>query len=150
MTTRAPQERLVVGREPIDLAELVSFVTAPPFGAIASFVGTVRSPNRGSEVFYIDYEGYEAMIETQMRAVIAELRSHAELGHIALAHRLGRLLPGEGSIAVVVSGRHRRETLEACHRGIDLCKQRLPVWKYEVGNDGGAWLPGSSTVAQPL
>ena len=150
MAERTSPDRFVVGEEPIDLAELVAFVTAPPFGAIASFVGTVRSPNEGKAVAYIDYEGYRAMIVTQMREVVAELRRDSDLGRIALAHRLGRLTPGEGSIAVVVSGRHRRETFEACRRGIDLCKERLPVWKYEVGDDGGDWVPGSSAVARPL
>lgn len=144
------RDRFVVGEAPIDLGALVSAVAAPTFGAIATFVGTVRSPNAGVEVAYIDYEGYDAMIVTQMGEVAASLRSDASLGHIALAHRLGRLRPGEASIAVVVSGRHRRETLEACRRGIDLCKERLPVWKYEVGADGGAWVDGSSGVAKPL
>lgn len=150
MAEGTPPDHFVVGEEPIDLTELVAFVTAPQFGAIVSFVGTVRSPNKGSAVAYIDYEGYRAMIVTQMREVVSELRRDADLGRIALAHRLGRLAPGEGSIAVVVSGRHRRETFEACRLGIDLCKERLPVWKYEVGDDGGEWIPGSSAVARPL
>lgn len=146
----ATREHLVVGEEEIDLAALVEFATDPRYGAIATFLGTVRSPNADRVVSYIDYEGYGGMIVTQMRTVVAALRRDADLGHIALAHRLGRLRPGEASIAVVVSGRHRRETLEACRRGIDLCKERLPVWKYEVDDDGGAWVAGSSTVARPL
>jgi molybdopterin synthase catalytic subunit len=144
------QERFLVTDGPIDLQKLVAFVTDPAYGAVATFVGTVRSPNAGVEVAYIDYEGYDTMIRTQMAEVAAELRREGDLGRIALAHRLGRLRPGEASIAVVVSGRHRRETLAACQRGIDLCKERLPVWKYEVGADGGAWVAGSSGAATPL
>jgi molybdopterin synthase catalytic subunit len=143
-------ERFLVGEAPIDLQELIAFVTDPAYGAIATFVGTVRSPNAGVEVAYIDYEGYDAMIRTQMAEVAVELRREGQLGRIALAHRLGRLRPGEASIAVAVSGRHRRETLAACQHGIDLCKERLPVWKYEVGADGGAWVAGSSEAAPPL
>lgn len=140
----------LVTREPLDLGALVDRASDPRWGALASFVGTVRSPNRGRVVDHIDYEGYEAMMRVQMLEVAAALRAERPLGRVVIAHRLGRLGPGEASIAVVVAAEHRREALAACREGIDLLKERLPVWKYEVDDRGEGWVEGSSTAAEPL
>jgi MoaE-MoaD fusion protein len=135
----------------LDLAGLVSSVSAPAYGAVATFVGTVRSPNAGVTVAYIDYQGYEDMIQTQMRFIADEARARYDLGRIALAHRLGRLGPGEASIMVAVSSAHRREALSACRYLIERSKELLPVWKYEVAEGGeGGWVKGVSTAAEPL
>jgi molybdopterin synthase catalytic subunit len=102
----------------------------------------VRSPNAGEDVHYIDYEGYESMIKTQMQVVTKLLRDQFDLGHIVLAHRLGRLKPAEISIAIVISSQHRKEALQACYEGINLAKDRLPVWKHEVTDAGATWVKG--------
>ncbi len=134
----------------LDLAHLHALAVADPYGAVASFVGTVRSPNLGQEVEYIDYEGYEAMILTQMKVVASELREQFDLGKIVISHRLGRLEPSEASIAVVISSKHRRAALEATHACIDRIKELLPVWKREVTADGEAWVEGQSVAGETL
>ncbi len=139
-----------VNEAPIDLAELVSFVTADACGAIATFVGTVRSPNDGQDVVHIDYQGYPAMIAAEMDRIADELERDAEGLRLALVHRLGRLLPAEASIAVVVSSPHRDAALDACRAGIEACKRRLPVWKYEVGSAGEGFVHGRSDAAPTL
>lgn len=146
----ASRDRFVVTREPLDLGGLIAQLADPAFGALATFVGTVRSPNRGKRVRFIDYEGYEAMMTTQMARVAAELRERHAVGAVAIAHRLGRLEPGAASIAVVVASPHRAAALAACREGIDRCKELLPVWKYEVDDDGGGWVVGSTGAAEPL
>ncbi len=140
---------IVVDRA-LDLVELTEIATEEKFGAIASFLGTVRSPNEGAEVLYIDYEGYRGMIEKQMQSVAYELRDRYDLGHIVISHRLGRIFPGEASIAIVISSRHRIDALAACRECIDRCKDLLPIWKYEVTNRGSDWVPGHSNASQPL
>lgn len=113
-------------------------------------MGTVRSPNAGQPVSHIDYEGYEAMILTQMKRAAAELRGRFALGHLVFAHRLGRLTPGEASIAIVISSEHRRAALEATHAAIDRLKELLPIWKREVTEAGAQWVAGSSAAAETL
>lgn len=139
-----------VGHEPIDLGNLTGLAIDPACGAVASFLGTVRSPNRGERVEYIDYEGYEAMIVRQMERVAADLRERYALGNLVIAHRLGRLHPGEISLAVIATGRHRQEALAACRDGVDLCKERLPVWKFEVTESGGDWVEGRADAGPTL
>jgi molybdopterin synthase catalytic subunit len=80
-----------VTTEPLDHAHYLTLVTAPEYGAVASFLGTVRSPNLGENVLYIDYEGYESMMYAQMKVVAKTLRDSLDLGHLVLAHRLGKM-----------------------------------------------------------
>lgn len=145
-----PQDHLFVTREVLEPAHYLTLVSAPQFGAVASFLGTVRSPNAGEQVTYIDYEGYEMMLHTQLKVLAEELRARYDLGHIVVAHRLGRLAPGEASIAVVVSSQHRKDALQACQFGIDRAKELLPVWKREVTEQGAVWVAGSVAAGEPL
>lgn len=145
-----PQTYTLVSYDVLDLPNYVEQVTEARYGAIATFLGTVRSPNLGKEVSHIDYEGYESMIVTQMNVVAASLRAELDLGHFLIAHRLGRCLPGEASIALVASSKHRKEALLACQWGIDRAKDLLPVWKYEVNSDGALWVEGSSAAGPTL
>jgi molybdopterin synthase catalytic subunit len=139
----------IVTQEILEFSRYISLVTEDQYGAVASFLGTVRSPNAGEVVQYIDYEGYEGMIKTQMQIVAEILRERYDLGHIVLAHRLGRLEPSDISIAIVISSKHRKEALLACHEGINLAKERLPVWKHEKTSAGATWVPGV-TISRPL
>lgn len=145
-----PKDIYIVTKAPLKLTSFTQEVSSPAWGAVCSFLGTVRSPNLGQLVDYIDYEGYEPMLKTQMGVLSAELRSRFELGGVLLAHRLGRLLPGEASIAVVVSSAHRRDALEACAFGINRAKELLPVWKLEVTQEDRHWVAGSSAASEPL
>ncbi len=134
----------------LDTSHLHALALAPEYGAVTSFTGTVRSPNLGETVTHIDYEGYEKMILTQMKRAANELRGRFELGHIVFAHRLGRLLPGEASIFIVISSKHRKDALRATHTAIDRLKEILPIWKLEATESGQTWVEGSSAAAETL
>lgn len=140
----------VVTEKDLRLEHYHQLATANAWGAQASFVGTVRSPNAGQLVKYIDYQGYNAMILRQMHLITQELRSQFALGKVVIVHRLGRLFPGDASILIVIAAAHRRDALAACSSCIDLCKVRLPVWKYEVTAEGAHWVAGSSDAAPTL
>ena len=139
-----------VTEDVLDLQHYINLVSEPAYGAVSSFLGTVRSPNLGRAVRYIDYEGYEAMLQTQMAVLAQELREAFDVGHLVFAHRLGRLVPGEASIAIVVSSKHRNAALHACERSINRAKELLPVWKLEVNMDGHQWVEGSAAAGEQL
>ena len=136
------QDSYGLTQEPLDLEALVAWATAPEYGAVVSFLGTTRSPNRGEEVAFLEYEAYPEMAEKVMAEILAEMRARWPLGRIALWHRLGRVDPGEASIAIVVSARHRKEAFAACQYAIDRVKQVRPVWKKEHRKDGSFWVEG--------
>jgi MoaE-MoaD fusion protein len=143
-------DHFFVTTNPLDHAHYLTLVIESEYGAVASFLGTVRSPNLGENVVYIDYEGYESMIYTQMKVVAATLRNSLALGHLVLAHRLGKMVPGEASIAIVASSKHRKEALTACQQGLELCKERLPVWKHEATDVGKQWVKGVAVASKTL
>lgn len=143
-------DHFFVTTDPLEHGHYLRLVTQSEYGAVASFLGTVRSPNLGENVLYIDYEGYEGMIYTQMRVIAETLRGSLDLGHLVLAHRLGKMYPGEASIAIVASSKHRKEALLACQQGLELCKERLPVWKHEATDTGEQWVKGVAVASKTL
>lgn len=128
----------------------VDWASDDPYGAVVSFLGTTRSPNKGLVVTHLEYEAYPGMAEKVMQQIIAEMRERWVLGRVALWHRLGRVLPAEGSILIVVSAPHRPEAFEACRYAIERVKQILPVWKKEFLPDGSHWVEGHASEAHKL
>lgn len=129
---------------PLRLPEADAFLVRPEHGAQAYFVGTVRSPNKGKRVEFIEYEGYAPMAEKVMREAAAQARErHGEL-RVVVQHRVGRLLPGEASILIGVASPHRRAALEACDFLIEHLKLHLPIWKHEADEDGQYWAEGQT------
>ena len=59
--------------EKLDLEAYLSWASAPPYGAVVSFLGTTRSPNKGSDIAYLDYEAYSGMAEQVMADLAAKL-----------------------------------------------------------------------------
>lgn len=133
-----------VTSELVDLASAARFLERPAWGAQAYFVGTVRSPNKGVRVAYIDYEAYPPMAKQVMRAAADLARErYGELG-VYIAHRTGRLQPAEVSILIGVGSPHRRAALEACDFLIEHLKVHLPVWKLEMDEHGEHWVEGQT------
>ncbi len=145
-----PPDLMLVVSEPVAPATLLQEAADAAYGAVASFLGSVRSPNHGDVVHHIDYEGYAPMMVGEMERLGAEARSRHPLGRIVIVHRLGRLRAGEVSLAVVVSSPHRHAALQACGELVEGLKARLPVWKYEVGPAGGSFVSGRSDAGPTL
>lgn len=167
----ASGDTLLVTRAPLDVAGLLADLTNARLGATAAFVGSVRSPNGGRDVAHLEYEAYEEMAVAEMLRIVTELRPAApaardatleELAQpspvaadpssrVVIAHRLGRVVPGEASLVVAVATPHRAQALTACAELVEACKARLPIWKLEVLADGARrYVPGVSGAAPPL
>ncbi|MGQ9735905.1 MAG: molybdenum cofactor biosynthesis protein MoaE [Thermaceae bacterium] len=131
-----PEVNLGLTRLPLDLDALVDWAVAPMYGAVVSFLGTTRTPNRGEDVAFLEYEAYEEMALKTLRGLAEEMRNRFAVGRVAIWHRLGRVDPKEASIALVVSARHRKEAFLAAEDAIDQVKQVVPIWKKEYRQDG--------------
>ena len=142
-TAAGPKRSLGTTNDTLDLSLLVAAVATPAAGAVATFLGTVRTPNGGRTVAWIEYEGYAAMIHAEMDRIANEQASRHGLTGMAIWHRLGRCLPGEASIAIVACSPHRDAALAAVKEALTTCKERLPVWKLERTDAGDAWVDGS-------
>ncbi len=138
-------DRLELTEKPLEerLGSLVSWATLPHCGAVVSFAGTTRTPNKGREVLFLEYEAYGPMAEKTLALIAAELRQRWELGRIAIVHRLGRVDPAETSLLIVVSAPHRPEAFEAARYALERIKKVLPVWKKEHLEGGEVWVEGA-------
>jgi molybdopterin synthase catalytic subunit len=119
-------------------------LTAPEHGAIASFIGVVRNHHDGRGVTHLVYDCYRPMAERMLAEFVAEAaRFDPELtAHVH--HGIGRMVPGEASVAIHVAAAHRVAAFAACRHLIERIKQDLPVWKQEFYDDGASlWLKGS-------
>ena len=126
--------------QPIDPAALVRGVMRPSDGAYVLFEGVVRNHNEGTAVESIDYEAYLPMAEKEMAQVVADVRAAFPEVAVAVVHRLGHLVIGDSSIAIVCASPHRAEAFEASRMAIDRIKQTVPIWKKERGPDGEEWV----------
>lgn len=132
--------RYWVTSETLALDDAVGCVANPAHGAIATFAGTVRTPSGGREVVGILYEAYEEMAEDQLARIGAECAEKYDVGQMAMAHRVGELVPGDVSVMIAVGAVRRRAALDACAYAIERIKQLLPVWKKERFDDGSHWV----------
>lgn len=127
-----------VTHAPIDVTGLLAAVADPGRGGTAVFVGSVRRGPDDGPVVRIDYSAYEDMLETEFARILEEARSRWPGTALAAQHRLGTVPTGDASIAVVAAAPHRTAAIEACRYVIEEAKQRLPVWKREILDDGTA------------
>jgi molybdopterin synthase catalytic subunit len=139
-----------ITRQPIDTRRILMRLLRGGEGAVVTFEGTVRNNTGGRRTLYLDYEGYEPMALRTMAEIGRELVRAFAVERIAMAHRLGRLLVGETSVAVLATAAHRRPAFEAALAGIDRLKQRVPIWKKEHFADGEAWVEGAWGPNVPL
>ena len=141
--------RASVVTRPLDPSALLREVSDEQHGAIALFVGTVRSVNEGREVKAIEYTAYESMAEREMSAVLSEAEQQHAGVVLAAEHRIGLLEVGEASIAIAAAHAHRRQALDALRYAIDEIKNRAPIWKREMYADGSeSWVDPTHTAAR--
>ncbi len=136
--------RVTVTPVALDVGAFLAEVGDVAAGAVLSFVGTVRDHKQGRRVLRIDYEAYEPMAVKVLQQIGAEMLSRWPVRRAVLAHRVGRLEPGEASVAIVISTAHRAPGFEALRYAIEAIKKDAPIWKKEHFEDGQVWVQEGS------
>lgn len=126
--------------DPIDPRQLVARVMRASDGAYVLFEGVVRDHHEGKSVESIFYDAYRPMAEKEIDLIVRDVQSQFPDVALAIVHRLGLLVVGDASIAIVASSPHRGESFAACRMMIDRIKQTVPIWKKERGPDGEEWV----------
>ena len=137
-------------RHAIDTHAVIAKLLTGAEGAVVTFEGTVRNNTKGRATRCLDYECYESMALKTMLQIGVEVAAQYEVGRIAMVHRLGRMLIGETSVAVIVTAPHRGPAFEAARTAIDRLKKRVPIWKKEHFVDGEVWVEGEWDSNVPL
>jgi MoaE-MoaD fusion protein len=136
------QHYFALTRQTIDTRAVIARLLTGSEGAVVTFEGTVRNNTKGRSTRYLDYECYEGMALKTMAKIGCEVAANHQIGRVAMVHRLGRLLVGETSVAVIVTAPHRRPAFEAALEGINRLKKIVPIWKKEHFVDGEVWVEG--------
>lgn len=126
--------------KPINLQELVEFVTDPEAGAIATFIGITRNNNEGRKVIALNYEAYPTMAEKELLRLGDEAKKKWSICRMAIVHRIGPVQITEPSVIIAVSAGHREAAFAACRFAIEEIKKTVPIWKKEVYEGGEIWI----------
>jgi molybdopterin synthase catalytic subunit len=110
------------------------------YGAIASFVGTMRDFNEGENVQAMVLEHYPGMTEKYLREISAEAKTRWDVLDTLIVHRVGELRPGDPIVLVAVWSAHRAAAFDACRYLIEELKSRAPFWKKESLQQQSRWV----------
>lgn len=139
-----------ITEKPIDVQKVVDTASSLGAGAVNVFIGTVRNNANGKNVVWLEYEAYETMAVAEIRKIIDEASHRWPLMGWAISHRIGTLKPGEVAVAVAVSTPHRKDSFEACQYIMDTVKEKAPIWKKEVFEDGEEWVSAHPAVGAAM
>lgn len=140
-------QRVAIQAADFDLAAEIQNLRAQDLrvGAVCSFVGTVRDTRAltgqaQDEVQAMELEHYPGMTEKSIEAMIDEAHQRFDFYGARVVHRVGRLLPADQIVLVVVTSAHRGESFKACEFLMDYLKTQAPFWKKEQTPQGAQWV----------
>jgi molybdopterin synthase catalytic subunit len=137
-------------RHPIDTRALIDRLLAGEAGAVITFEGVTRNNTKGRVTRCLDYECYQPMAIKAIAEIGRDIAGRFAIDRIGMVHRLGRLLVGETSVAIVVTAPHRKAAFEAALEGINRLKRVVPIWKKEYFEDGEVWVEGEWDEHAPV
>jgi MoaE-MoaD fusion protein len=132
--------KIAVSAAPLSLADVLAAVDGADQGGIVTFTGTVRRHGQLPRVARLEYEAYGPMAVEVLAGIATEIEREWLGARVAIHHRTGTLVVGEIAVVIAASAPHRAEAFEACRAAIERLKQRAPIWKKEIGEDGAVWV----------
>jgi molybdopterin synthase catalytic subunit len=142
-----PVVRAQISSDPLDLSAAIKHASDPELGAIAVFVGTVRSSaavdgNESRSVTALSYEAHPSLAEAKINEIANAAAEKWDVHRVYAVHRTGPCELGEPTVVVACGAPHRGDALDACKWIIDTIKAEVPIWKQEIYADAGesAWV----------
>lgn len=124
---------------PIDVRAVRRSVDDPSCGAILVFEGVSRDNFDGKRVLRLSYQAYAPLVMQCFAEIQREAITRWPGINLAIVHRTGEVAIGEPSVVIATSAPHRHECYAVSRFAIDALKERAPIWKQEVYEDGSAW-----------
>ena len=129
---------MTITDETIRLHKFFSGEPSGSCGAVASFIGIVRDHDDGRAVKGLYYDCYRPMAEKMVQVLMEVAETRWDVERIRVSHRIGHLEIGEVAVAISVSAAHRSEAFEACRFMIEKIKEKVPIWKKQIFEDGSS------------
>ena len=124
--------------EDVNIGELIAAAKKDGTGAIVVFDGIVRNDG----IRCIELEAYREVALSELEKIAREAADKYRLLHVDIIHRIGRLDIGDTIVVIIVSAGHRNEAYAGSRFIIEAIKAGVPIWKKELTEDGGRWVPG--------
>ncbi|MGB4848306.1 MAG: molybdenum cofactor biosynthesis protein MoaE [Saprospiraceae bacterium] len=129
-----------ISENPLDVQTCIDMVLTPETGGINVFVGSVRNMTNGKKVVRLEFEAYRSMALKEMKKIAASIEVKWPVLNIVIHHRTGILSVGDIPVIIAVSAAHRDAAFSACQFAIDQLKEKVPIWKKEIFEDGEEWV----------
>jgi molybdopterin synthase catalytic subunit len=109
-------------------------------GALVTFAGICRGDEQGAPIAALVLEHYPGMAEEEINRHVEEAKKRWPLLGVRIAHRVGRVTPGETIVLVAAASTHRQAAFAAAEFLMDYLKTRAPFWKKVERADGTHWV----------
>ena len=132
---------IIIQKKSFSISKIISDLSKKDnVGAIVSFSGYVREFSNKSQLKSMELEHYPGMTEKALAEIVQSAKSHWDIQEATIVHRVGKLLPKDIIVGVIVSSRHRSNAFKACEFVIDFLKTDAPFWKKEISEEGETWV----------
>lgn len=113
-------------------------------GAETVFLGRTRIETHAEhgKLVRLAYEVYEPMALNLLEQMARDAAARFDCRAVRVVHSYGDVAPGQASVVIQVATPHRGDAFDACRHLIDQIKQKLPVWKKEIWQDGETFVEG--------
>lgn len=115
--------------------------------AESHFIGRVRPTTAAGEPLEaLELEHYPGMTEAQLRTLAETCAARHGAGAVLVAHRVGRVRPGETIVLVAVQADRRGPALRCVQELLEDLKHHAPFWKREWSGGRGTWVAGNTPI----
>ena len=134
------EERICVWFDEKNLSvdDATRFVCDDLCGAISIFIGVTRKDETETGVVKgLEFEAHVGLATAVMKDIVMEyMRQEPLVKKVYMCHRLGYVGVGETNVILAVSSGHRQVSMRAVEDIMHSLKEKLPVWKKEVFENG--------------
>jgi len=105
------------------------------WGAVTTFIGSMRDYNEGDTVKTMFLEHYPGMTESYLQRLSETASQRWAILDSLIIHRVGEINPADTIVLVAVWAGHRAPAFDACRFLIEELKHHAPFWKKETLQD---------------
>jgi molybdopterin synthase catalytic subunit len=112
-------------------------------GCVTSFLGVAReeSADGSKRIDALVMESYERHANKILQKICAEIKRKYRLNDVLIVHAIGRFLPSEPIVLVLVSAPRRDVAFKALREAVERYKKEPALFKQEIYNDGSSdWI----------
>lgn len=110
------------------------------YGALATFIGSLRDFNDNLAVESMTLEYYPGMTEKQLERIAEQAQKDWDALDVLIVHRVGDIALGEPIVLAAAWAGHRDAAFGACRQMVDKLKTEAPLWKKEKVSGGQRWV----------